>query len=294
LFLAWLNIVRDWEKFPAREQVLVINNTFHQVGLHFLARVAGWRSLKIAGTFFHHARQGFKKHIVNAMEWLHAFLATRVMIISPSGWEYVPKRFHQKTKYFIPNFLYDTPLQTLPKMNSIEAKPNSAICLSRLEPEKGLADLIKAWNTTDPEWQLTIYGDGSQKKYLLDLIKNLGLSDRVTIHDPVTHAEVFSSLSPYHVFILTSPSEGLGMCYLEALYMKVPCIGLRVAGVKDTLAEGRGILLEPVSWMTHLNGALQKATALNNSLEWHQKIETYFTTIILPTINPGTGVWFEK
>lgn len=294
LLPAYFIILRQWKKFPASEHILMINNTFHQIGLHILTRLFGWQSLKIVGTFFHHARRGWKKYLVNTMEWLHAFFATRLMIISPSGWEYVSKKFHHKTHYYIPDFLYDAPSRTIPKTNSTEAEPYSAVCLSRLEPEKGLINLIEAWKLADPHWQLTIYGDGSLKQLLLDRIRTNGLSDRVTIHDPVVHSEVFSTLSRYSVFILTSPCEGLGICYPEALFTKTPCVGLRVPGVKDTLAEGRGMLLDPKDWMTKLNDALERAQALRASAEWHEQIESYFSTTIFPQLNRQTSDWFKK
>jgi glycosyltransferase involved in cell wall biosynthesis len=293
-FIAWFGIAREWKKYPAPEQILVINNTFHQLWLHILARGAGWRSLKIFGTFFHHTRQVFKKHIVNAMEWIHAFLASRIAVISPSGWEYVARRFHYKTRYAIPNFLYDAPSQTVLKTSSAEAKPFSAICLSRLEPEKGLFNLIEAWKNTGPRWHLTIYGDGSQKQSLTDYIYKNQLSDRVSVQNPVAHSEVFSTLSRHSIFILTSPCEGLGICYLEALFMKVPCIGLNVPGVKDTLADGRGLLLDPTNWKVSLNDALRQAMSLSNSLEWHREVEEFFSTSVIPRLNSETSKWFEE
>lgn len=295
LLFAWRTIIHQWRNFDRHEQILVINNTFHHVGLHFLARLARWRSLKIFGTFFYHARHGWKKNIVTTMEWLHGLLATKIMVISPSGWEYVPKRFHNKTHYYIPNFLHDAPTNVLSMTGSSERNtPYSAICLSRLEPEKGLTHLIDAWKKVDARWHLTIYGDGSLKTNLLERIHRHNLSDRITIKDPILHAEVFTTLLHNSVFILTSPCEGLGISYLEALYMKVPCVGLNVPGVRDTLGEGRGILLAPATWQTQLAVALDQAVALGTSEQWQRMIEKYFTTTVIPRINPGTSVWFEE
>ncbi len=293
--LASFLIIRQWKKFSTQEQTLVINNTFHQVGPHLLARVAGWRSLKIVGTFFHHARQGWKQYVVDLMEWLHQFLATKIMIISPSGWKYVPKQFHYKTNYCIPNFLYDAPPDVLPKINPRKPEtPYSAICLSRLEPEKGLVDLIEAWKSVDSCWYLTIYGDGGLKSHLLNLIHTYQLSHRIFIKDPVAHAQIFSLLARHHVFVLTSPCEGLGICYLEALHMRTPCVGLDVPGVKDTLADGRGILLDSNVGKSHMSAALHNAMTLGVSPQWHRMIEEYFTISVFPLLNRETSSWFEK
>ncbi len=290
-FAGWLSAFKKSRTNRTRERILVINNTFHQIIIHLLARLSGWRSLKIMGTFFYHARRGWKKHIVDALEWMHCFFASRIIVLSPSGWEFVPKRFHVKTIYTIPNFLYDAPPRT---GESAKAPiPFSAVCLSRLEPEKGLKGLIEAWQQTDPSWYLTIYGDGSQKNELEERIRALGLSGRVAIGEPLSHAHVFGTLVRYSVFILTSPCEGLGIAYLEALYMNVPCIGLRVPGVKDTLGDGRGILLEPTDWRRDLNKNLGDAAMLRTNPEWQKAVDMYFTNAVIPHITTDAARWFD-
>lgn len=289
----WFALHKNFRSAQAHDLVLVINNTFHDTGLHILARLNGWRSLKIMGTFFYHARRGFKKYLVDTFEWLHCFLATQILVISPSGWKYVPKRFHAKTRYYVPDFLSDAP-KNLSDVSAPKTSTHSAVCLSRLEPEKGLIDLIDAWATVDPAWQLTIYGDGSLKKILLQRIHDLKVSDRITVAEPIAHENVFTTLAQYDVFVLTSPCEGLGISYLEALYMRIPCVGLDVPGVRDTLANGRGVLLPNSTWKSRLNEALEAALALATSSVWYESIETYFANEVVPRINPGTSSWFDQ
>jgi glycosyltransferase involved in cell wall biosynthesis len=168
-----------------------------------------------------------------------------------------------------------------------------AVCLSRLEPEKGLFELIEAWQTVDPAWQLTLYGDGSLHEALKERIRCLGLHERITISEPVPHNQVFAVFAQHNVFVLTSPCEGLGISYLEALYMKIPCVGLDVPGVRDTLAAARGILLPQDGWKQKLNQALIDAECLGNSPAWQRQIADYFANEVMPRINPGTSKWFD-
>lgn len=213
---------------------------------------------------------------MRCFEFLHFILAQVIIVLSPSGLQYVPKSFSSKTTYTIPNFYHDAPTRPEATSNTVSHR---AVCLSRLEPEKNLLALVNAWTQTKEPWQLEIYGDGSLRRTLEETVKILQLEDRVHLYPAVAHAEVFETLKRHDVFVLTSLCEGLGIVYLEAMYMRVPAIGLDVPGVRDSLGENRGILLSPTDWQSKLGQALIKALDLKQSPSWQTATDEYLTKL---------------
>ncbi len=99
------------------------------------------------------------------------------------------------------------------------------ICVSRLAPHKNIPELILAWeiiHAKHPDWKLDIYGGGSQKKRILKLIGQKGLSGCVQLHSPVKtiREEMLSS----SCFVFTSLHEGQPLVLIEAASCGLPIV----------------------------------------------------------------------
>jgi len=121
-------------------------------------------------------------------------------------------------------------------------KNEKAIAVGRLAYEKGFDLLIKAWEKVSvrhPDWELTIYGSGSEKDALLKLIKGKKLENVVKLHDPVKGIQ--NVYPEYSMFILPSRYlEALPMVLLEAMACGVPLVAFDApCGPKDVIKEGQ-------------------------------------------------------
>lgn len=111
-----------------------------------------------------------------------------------------------------------------PKVRPLE-KPFSftLLMVCRLEKEKNIETILQAIkNSEDRNIGLCVVGDGSQRLYLENMAKNIGILDRVIF------AGWQNNLAPYYkmadAFVSASLYEGYGISTVEAAYFGKPLI----------------------------------------------------------------------
>ena len=122
-----------------------------------------------------------------------------------------------------------------------------AICVGRLNEQKGLEYLIDAWAIVfkkHPDWQLDIYGSGELKEELLNRICIHNLNETIHINEPTPY--IMEKYLDSSIYIMSSRYEGFGMVLLEAMSCGVPCISFDCPyGPSDVIRHGEdGILVE--------------------------------------------------
>ncbi len=102
-----------------------------------------------------------------------------------------------------------------------------AVCITRIHPVKGLADLIDAWaNVHPPGWQLVIAGPDSNgyAAQLRQQISRQQLDHSVRLSGAVDGKEKWDLLSEADLFLSASHSENFGMSIAESLAAGTPVI----------------------------------------------------------------------
>ncbi len=80
---------------------------------------------------------------------------------------------------------------------------------------------------------------------LRDLAGEFGFMENLMIVERgLSFKELWKYYAMADVFLLTSKAEGLGMPVLEAMAMRIPCIGVNHTGMAEVLADNRGYLIE--------------------------------------------------
>jgi glycosyltransferase involved in cell wall biosynthesis len=87
--------------------------------------------------------------------------------------------------------------------------------------------------------KLTIVGDGPEKKYLQNLVKQLYLDDYITFTGYIPHNKVGKYFSQADIFVNMSESESWGQVYLEAMSYGLPVISSKNIGSSAILEEGK-------------------------------------------------------
>lgn len=83
---------------------------------------------------------------------------------------------------------------------------------------------------------------------LRDLAQEFGISDRLIIYERgMSHSRLWGIYAASDAFLLTSKAEGLGMILLESMAVGLPTVGTNCTGIKELLADGRGLLI-PVAY----------------------------------------------
>lgn len=118
----------------------------------------------------------------------------------------------------------------------------------RLTQQKGFDLLIRAFvrvHRDHPDWQLHIYGSGSHRGALAQLVDELALGDVVTLKGFTSRLpEAFASAS---VFAFSSRFEGFGLTLVEAMAAGLPLVTFACRqGPREIVEDGvSGILVPP-------------------------------------------------
>lgn len=138
----------------------------------------------------------------------------------------------------------------VPKMKRNEEvlRENWIVTAGRLTYQKGieyLAQIAVPVLKKHRDWKWLILGDGEERTILEKTISENNLEDQLKLKGTVDNVEWY--LNRAKLFVLTSRYEGFGMCLVEAMQMKVPCISfdIKIGPSEIITREKNGILIPP-------------------------------------------------
>lgn len=158
----------------------------------------------------------------------------------------------QKRSVVIPN-----PLREMPE--AVYRQTNRIVTVGRLTNQKNQKLLIEAFETIHkeyPDFLVDIYGEGSMKEELQQLIDVKGLSCLVHLCGKVEN--VPECIRDAYMFILPSDYEGLSNALLEAMGIGLPCISTNCAGADDAIQDGINGLIVPTGNRTAMESAMRQ------------------------------------
>lgn len=123
------------------------------------------------------------------------------------------------------------------------------IFLGALSRDKGVEDSIEIFSdiskTDTYDWQMWIVGKGNYDyvQKLIHKAMDLGIEKKIKFWGFVSENKKFELLAKAHILINTSTREGWGLVVIEAGFMGTPTVGYRVAGLKDSIVDGKTGLL---------------------------------------------------
>ena len=135
------------------------------------------------------------------------------------------------------------------------------VAVGRLDANKNHEMMIRAFAALRdkyPEYTLTIYGEGELRKFLEDLVEQLGMRGRVFL--PGLIPDVAKQIERAELFMLTSYSEGVSNALIEALASGLPVISTDVpsGGTVELITDGENGLIIPVGDGQALEEAMDK------------------------------------
>lgn len=93
----------------------------------------------------------------------------------------------------------------------------SIVSVGRLSEDKDFDTLIKAFNLAGIDAKLYILGEGSKKKYLMSLVSELGIEEKVSFLG--FHENPFPFVKAADVFVSSSKREAFPLAVLEAMVL---------------------------------------------------------------------------
>lgn len=142
--------------------------------------------------------------------------------------------------------------QSQPVLNRGLSTPPQLVYVGRLSPEKGIPVLIKALSKLKQEQfhplpQLSLAGDGSQRKELEQSILKLGCSDMVHFAGQLERNALSALLLGADLCVQPSLTEGFSKAWLDALSHGLPVLTTSVGAAQGVIgANGeRGWIVSP-------------------------------------------------
>lgn len=159
----------------------------------------------------------------------------RFVILSKTDKEYWP----MKNVEVIYNFT-----NCCPKPVGSVQKRNVIICTARYRKQKRIDLLIQVWakiHLRYPDWRVEVYGSGSDKALLQQMIDGEGVSDSFLLHDAVD--DVMEKYAGGKIFALTSEHEGFGLVLIEAMTASLPVCAFNIVPIPEIVEDGKTGLL---------------------------------------------------
>lgn len=112
---------------------------------------------------------------------------------------------------------------------NLESKKRICLFMSRINPTKGILNLLKAWKVIYHEfqaWHLIIAGPDEREysKTIRNYISQNKLNSSVSMIDPVYGNQRFSLMSEAELFVLPTTNENFGIVIAESLSCGTPVI----------------------------------------------------------------------
>jgi len=111
--------------------------------------------------------------------------------------------------------------------------------VGRLVPQKGVDRLLRVFKYVQAalrDARLIIVGDGPERRKLIGLAEDIGISNLVTF--ALQRHDVPRLLKDFDCFVLASHREGLPLSLLEAMAAGVPVIATRAGGNSEVVEDG--------------------------------------------------------
>ncbi|MFB1003634.1 MAG: glycosyltransferase [Bacteroidia bacterium] len=149
----------------------------------------------------------------------------------------------------------------------VEKAMFTILAIGRLTKKKGFDQLIlavsKLERSTKKKLQLKIYGEGSEKQYLSELIEKYKLHNQITLEGKKPHKELMVSLSNSSLLVVPSIElqddiDGIPTVIIEAMLMKVAVVAYDTASISEIVIPNETGFLVPSNDVEALTQKLEQ------------------------------------
>lgn len=248
-------------------------------------------------------------HLHNNTPWLKkicpksiAYLAScanyrKILTVSNSVMEdFIFGKIEKKKSLVVGNPIDITEIRRRADETGILQESTDVIFLGRLAEEKNpmlFLEIVSELVKTIPDLRAAMVGNGLLRRKIEEYITERNLTDNVRLYG--FQKNPYGLLKASKVMCMPSKWEGFGLAAVEALSLGVPVLAGNVGGLKeivndtcgkkctylsDYTSETQRLLSDPEYYRIKKNGALVRASQLNNATEYAQKIISIYHEVL--------------
>lgn len=174
-----------------------------------------------------------------------AKFSDEVIVLTSNDAKVYKETYNRENCKIFPNPIDDNLLKVTNEYNDSSKK---IISVGRLEYQKYFQSLIQVaipLFDSVPDWSWDIYGEGSDREELENLIRQNNLTNNVFLKGQVS--DLYERYNEYSVLVMTSRYEGFPMTLLEGMASNLPLISYDIKnGPNDIIVDGvNGFLIPP-------------------------------------------------
>lgn len=145
---------------------------------------------------------------------------------------------------------------------------------ARLVHQKANDDTIRSLPLLPPQVKFLVVGGGPDEEMLKNLVRDLGVSDRIIFTGQVDRSEVTKYRKASDIFVGPSRSEGLGNAFLSAMASRLPVVATQEGGLADFLFDAkRNPDKQTTGWAVDKDSPKQIAEAVKDILAHPEKVK---------------------
>lgn len=174
--------------------------------------------------------------------------AQHCVAVSPQLAELLSQQYLGSRWQYLPNPLGAAFVEDADARQRDPAAPFVFVCVARLSPEKGHAQLIEAFAAAfagEPTVRLRLIGDGPMRSELQRLCAAQGVAGQVEFAGVLASEQVRDELAAANAFVLASDVETFGVAVIEALACGCPVLVTASGGPEHLVDGGNGVVIPP-------------------------------------------------
>jgi glycosyltransferase involved in cell wall biosynthesis len=174
------------------------------------------------------------------------------------------------------------PLAVSPSFFNYKEKTNTVsneillLTITRMIPYKRNEELLNGFKKllkNIPKARLQIIGQGPQFSKIKDLIKELGISDKIELAGTVPHSDIKSKYLNCDVYISTSSKEAFPLPFIESMAIGKPVVASNIPIHEEIIKESQG---GEIYELGNIEDFVDKVTkVINNKIKYTQKSKEY-------------------
>lgn len=228
-FKGWLSLPRaifKLRKLIRQEKIQTVHS--HLFYSTIIARLACPKSIRLVSTYHsllydprNTAQYSWKLLLLDRLTYRrHNYL----LFVSKAVQELICRKIGVRGNYeILYNYVEEKFYAEIKNQNTLLPSQLRLVMLGNLRPEKNYSLVIQALaQISSNNVTLDIYGEGSQRKLLKDLIGEYGLEQNIKLKGRADQPDQI--LPHYDLYVASSKFEGFGIALTEAMASGLPCL----------------------------------------------------------------------